>query len=187
MFMKFVRGAVASAVLVAMSLTAASAVTLTFNNNGGNGTFTPTGAPGFTDSFTVVSNNNGVSNINTVYGGTTGNETAVVTFNWFYFTFDRDDSSYDPLGYVVGAVYTALSATLPSPALQSGTFAFNVPANTFFGWVLGSTDGILGAATAGIRANIVTTPVPLPAGGLLLIGALGGFAALRRRKAASLV
>ena len=190
MFMKFVRGAVASAVLVAMSLTAASAVTLTFSNNGGDGTFTPLGAPGFTESFLLSSNNNGTGNINTVFSGSTGLETAVVTGNWNYTTFDIGGSSFDPLGYFVGAVYTALSAPgNPFFSSQSGTFSFVVPVNTTFGWVLNATDGILGKAYAGIAANIVTTPatVPVPAGGLLLVGALGGLAALRRRKAAALV
>jgi hypothetical protein len=33
-------------------------------------------------------------------------------------------------------------------------------------------------------ANVTVAPIPLPAAGLLLVGALGGLAALRRRKAA---
>ena len=41
---------------------------------------------------------------------------------------------------------------------------------------------ILLAGTA--DGSVPTSPVPVPAGGLLLIGALGGLAALRRRKAA---
>lgn len=35
-----------------------------------------------------------------------------------------------------------------------------------------------------VRLDYVPAPIPVPAGGLLLIGALGGLAALRRRKAA---
>lgn len=41
-----------------------------------------------------------------------------------------------------------------------------------------------GVGYANFSFDQVAAPVPLPAGGLLLIGALGGLAALRRRKLA---
>ena len=50
---------------------------------------------------------------------------------------------------------------------------------------LNSTDGQKSRAAATIFANVTPTAVPLPAGGLLLLGAMGGLAALRRRKTAA--
>jgi hypothetical protein len=181
MFMKFVRGAVASAVLVAMSLTAASAVTLTFNNNGGNGVGTVTSP----SSFTMTGNNNNVSGLDTVWSGMTGATGLTVTGSFGYSTADRRGSAKDTFSYFIGNVFTLLSSSAAFPAFQSGPFTLVVPANTLFGWVIKSPDGKLGAASVAIYTDL--SAVPLPAGGLLLVGALGGLSALRRRKAVALV
>jgi hypothetical protein len=47
-----------------------------------------------------------------------------------------------------------------------------------------SNEGTGGTDIAAFEFAIAPVPVPLPAGGLLLLGALGGIAALRRRKTA---
>lgn len=86
--------------------------------------------------------------------------------------------------------------------MTSGNFQFDASATsrTAMGWVThsldfiaGATSGLLsftgserncckGAALDNVRIVENTAPVPLPAGGVLLIGALGGLAAWRRRK-----
>lgn len=77
--------------------------------------------------------------------------------------------------------------TLWTVAQGTGAFAeftFTIAANStiFFDWIYGDPY----AANENVRPEIdfvvFASPVPLPAGGLLLIGALGGLAALRRRK-----
>lgn len=68
---------------------------------------------------------------------------------------------------------------------SSGTsdFSFTMAANSviFFDWVYGDPYGS-GNTGPDIDFGVFASPVPVPAGGLLLIGALGGLAALRRRK-----
>lgn len=184
---KTTRLAMVAAGALAFSAVMASAMTLTFSNGGGNGSWTDLGQVGaFNSSFAFSSNNNGHSNKNTVLSGMTGAlETLVVTGFWQFSTNDKRNASYDPLGYFIGAVYTALSYPKKAPAFESGDFSFLVPANTLFGWVLNSTDGKKGRSNATIFANIAA--VPLPAGGLMLVGAVGGLAALRRRRTGAAV
>lgn len=170
-----------------LSTVMASAVTLTFSKGGGNGSGTDLGAQGaFNYAFAFSSNNNGHKNRPSIWSGTTGaTENLVVTGNWQFSTNDKRNASKDPLGYFIGAVYTALSYPKKAPAFESGTFSFLVPANTTFGWVLDSVDGKKGRSNATIFADIEQASVPLPAGGLMLVGAIGGLAALRRRKGAA--
>ena len=184
MFMKFIRGAAfaaAASVMVALSGNSASAVTVTFNNNGGNGVGVSTG-PG---DFTMVGNNNGSAKIDTTWSGVTASTGLTISGIFTYSTADKRGSAKDAFSYFIGSVYTALSVTAAAPAIQNGVFTLVVPANTVFGWVLKSTDGKRGAASVAIYTDIAS--VPLPAGGLLLIGALGGLGALRRRKGAALI
>jgi hypothetical protein len=68
------------------------------------------------------------------------------------------------------------------PAFQNGLFSFNVAAGHSYGFYMLATDGILGSSNGTIFGNTDVAPVPLPAGGLLLIGAMGGLTVLRRRK-----
>lgn len=66
--------------------------------------------------------------------------------------------------------------------LQAGSFTFKYDGS---GDYLSFADdsGTPGEQGGPVIDNVSLAPVPLPAGGLLLIGALGGLAVLRRRKA----
>ena len=85
------------------------------------------------------------------------------------------------LGTTVGLFETLAINSIPSTLISiSYTFTYD-----------GSGDFLFFADTTGqpdqggpVIDNVVLSAVPLPAGGLLLIGALGGLAALRRRKTA---
>lgn len=61
----------------------------------------------------------------------------------------------------------------------SGVFTFTT---TTSGQLSFQNDG--GNNVGAVLSSVTLSAVPLPAGGLLLLGALGGFAALRRRKTA---
>ena len=107
----------------------------------------------------------------------------LVDFDWSYSTQDQDGSSFDPAGYTVDGALTQLTVSLAPPAFQDGADSFKVIAGQEFGWYVNSTDGILGAADLDVFSNF--TVVPLPAGGLLLLTALGGMAVVRRRRKAA--
>ena len=185
-FRKTTTLALAATAALAVSAVMAPAVTLSFTDGGGNGKFIALPPSPDSISFAMSSNNNGKKNKDAIYGGTTGaTESLIVTGLWSFFTQDHRNASQDPLGYFIGSVFTALSFPKKSPANEHGSFSFLVPANTFFGWVLSSTDGRKGRSHGVITADIDVAPVPLPAGGLMLLSAVAGLAALRRRKGAA--
>jgi hypothetical protein len=162
----------------------AAVLPFTFSNNGGTGLGTDNGAsPVYDFSLTLSSNANNVGGINTTYTATAP-EGVKVDFNWAYFTIDVDGSAFDPFGYFVGGTFTTLTANLAAPAIQGAASSFIVAAGQDFGFWSGSVDADLGRSTGTVFGTI--TPVPLPAGGILLVGALGGLMALRRRKEAAL-
>ncbi len=79
--------------------------------------------------------------------------------------FDGTTTQTVALSPVIGIGYGAsLSTLLTSTALST----------LKFGWT--------GSSAGRIQVSMQVAAVPLPAGGLLLVGALGGIAALRRRK-----
>ena len=185
-FRKTTTLALAATAALAVSAVMAPAVTLSFTDGGGNGKFIALPPSPDSISFAMISNNNGKKNKDAIYGGTTGaTESLIVTGLWSFFTKDKRNASQDPLGYFIGSVFTALSFPKKAPAHEGGSFSFLVPANTFFGWVLSSTDGKKGRSHGVITADIDVAPVPLPAGGLMLLSAVAGLAALRRRKGAA--
>lgn len=174
---------VSLAAAVALSFIAvdASAATFTFDSNGGNGTGVDNGPTGAYDfAVTLVSNNNGTAGIYTT-ADATATDSMWVTGLWQYSTNDVDGSSFDPFGYYIDTTFVQLTATSAPPSFQNGSFSFFVSGGQDWGFYSYSTDGILGSSTAISYGDLA--PVPLPAGGLLLLGALGGVAALRRRKA----
>jgi hypothetical protein len=76
--------------------------------------------------------------------------------------------------------------TVAEGADDSNSFTFLIAAGdtVFFDWIYGDPYGETDNLYSNIDFVVYASPVPLPAGGLLLIGAIGGLAALRRRKAA---
>jgi hypothetical protein len=177
-------GAVAA--VVSLGSGAAEAVTFSFNSNGGDGTGVDNGPTGFFDfAVTLVSNNNGTPGIYTL-GTAVADQNYNVSGVWQYSSNDVDGSSFDPFGYFIDSVYVTLVQLSangdPSPAFQDGVFAFAVSAGQSFGFYSLATDGILGSSTGVAYGNLEVAPVPVPAAGFLLVGALGGLVALRRRK-----
>ncbi len=73
--------------------------------------------------------------------------------------------------------------TVAQGVFDTEAFSFLMAAGStiFFDWSYGQAYAA-GGALPQINFSVVASPVPLPAGGLLLIAALGGLAALRRRK-----
>jgi hypothetical protein len=74
--------------------------------------------------------------------------------------------------------------TVAQGAFDAESFVFTIAAGdiVYFDWIYGDPYTNAGLARPEIDFAVFASPVPLPAGGLLLIGALGGLAILRRRK-----
>lgn len=174
------------AVVAAMGVGAAEAVTFNFDPNGGNGTGVDNGPIGAYDfAVTLVSNNNGDDNIFTT-GTAVADQAYTVSGVWQFSTNDVGGSSFDPFGYFIDSVFVNLVQLtvngVPAPSFQDGVFSFVVNAGQAFGFYTVATDGILGSSSSIAYGDLTPSAVPLPAAGLLLVGALGGLGALRRRK-----
>ena len=183
-FMRATTFAAVAALLIAVSTGGASAVTVTFSNGGGDGMGHDLGSGAFDIAVQMNSNDDKSPNKTSSWSGILGADVLIIG-RWAYRSNDKRDSSFDPLGYYVGSTYHSLSDSLSPSGLQNGKFRFKVAANTVFSWVLDSTDGQKGRSAAAIFARVKTVEaatVPLPASGLLLLGAMAGLAALRRRK-----
>jgi hypothetical protein len=74
--------------------------------------------------------------------------------------------------------------TVAEGVFDTEFFTFNIAANDilYFDWTYGEAYASSEFSLPQINFTVSASPVPLPAGGLLLIGALGGLAVLRRRK-----
>lgn len=186
MILKSIRAlALAAVAALSLGVTEASAVTFVFDTNGGDGTGVDNGPTGAFDfAVTLVSNNDGTDDIFTT-GTAVADAPSLIEGSWQYSTNDTDGSSFDPFGYFIDSVFVNLVQLsvdgVAAPSFQNGTFSFIVNAGQSFGFYILATDGIEGSATGVALGNI--SAVPLPAGGLLLIGAIGGLVVLRRRKA----
>jgi hypothetical protein len=178
LFRNFVLAA-ATVLTMGLATTTAQAVTFTFSNGGGNGTGNILYASASDFGLVLLGNNNGNSAITASFSATPATH-VTVTGGFTYQTTDGRGTALDPFGYFVGTTFTQLSQNILNKLTQVGTFSFNVAAGQNFGFWITSTDGKSGKSTATVSAAVV----PLPAGGLLLLGAMGGLAALRRRKTA---
>lgn len=179
--------AFAAAAATTVAATDAQAAIFTFDNGGGDGQLLNLGPGAFDFAFVFTSNNNGFDEIFTTQTAV-ATEAITVSGEWDYSTQDLEGSTYDTFGYFVETIFVTLvqlsTNGLPPSGAHSGTFNFVVEAGKQFGFYMFSTDGKFGAASAEVYGNIDPAVIPLPAGGLLLIGALGGIALLRRRKEA---
>ena len=176
----------AAAVVLAAPVANASVFTdcspFTVDLDGGNGSVIDTGSGAFDCAFTITgSDDSGAP------GGVLTTYTADATIDmsvkgdWQYSTQDVDGSGLDTFGYIVNGVQFQLSTDgLDAPSFHSGTFDFVVANGDNFGWYIFATDDALGAADADVFVNFDV--VPLPASALLLLGGIGGMAALRRKK-----
>ena len=172
--------------------TAASAATtydnctsFTLDQNGGNGSVKVLGPGAFTCAFSLVGSDTSTvpftDGVVTTFSATADGSKSI-TGSFGYATNDLGGSSFDPFGYFINDTFFELTTSLAAPAFQSGTFAFNVQAGDVFGYYINAIDNFGGAANG--TAFFDVTAVPVPASALLLLGAVGGLGAMRRRKAA---
>lgn len=149
---------------------------------------------GFPVSASVTTTGNGLgirsfldTNGNQIDGSPlTASETLTVSFSWAVnlvnFTLGLLDANDDFEIAFNGGSFTHYNPGQSNPiAGQNNVTSFSIRAS---GTSL-AQDGLLGNDDFTLKSANVA-PVPLPAGGLLLLGAMGGLAALRRRKAAAL-
>ena len=108
-----------------------------------------------------------------------------IAFNGVVSNLIFDVGGYDGGDYVDVNIFGVGNALLGSIAITSDVIGLDLSS---FGLItrLFFDDSSTGAGVgyANFSFDQVAAPVPLPAAGFLLIGALGGLAALRRRKAA---
>ena len=108
-----------------------------------------------------------------------------IAFNGVVSNLIFDVGGYDGGDYVDVNIFGVGNALLGSIAITSDVIGLDLSS---FGSItrLFFDDSSTGAGVgyANFSFDQVAAPVPLPAAGFLLIGALGGLAALRRRKAA---
>ena len=99
--------------------------------------------------------------------------------------------SFELFGNGRGAAADTVTITLGNIVIPIINIASSDDVSTIVPITFTTTGGFLTFKNSGgdnqgaILSSVTLSAVPLPAGGLLLIGALGGLAALRRRKAAA--
>lgn len=165
----------------------AGAVTFGLATNGGTGS--GTSVPGLGESFdlTLTSNNDAIDRFTTWTATAAQNST--VSFDWTFFTTDEDGSEFDPFGFFVGSVPSGITQVtangLDQFTNQIGAASFLVSAGQSFGFYIFNFDRGFGTAFATMSGRVEAAVVPVPAAGLLLLGALGGLAVMRSRRTAA--
>ncbi|OAN82211.1 hypothetical protein A8B78_08785 [Jannaschia sp. EhC01] len=109
--------------------------------------------------------------------------TMVTSFSVNGSDFGADQDNYFLEAYGVGDVLLA-SDSIVGPEGSEDEFMMSVAANFIQYVVFYDTDPFQGAVYWSDMSYTTASPIPLPAGGLLLVGALGGLAIARRRKQA---
>jgi hypothetical protein len=114
-----------------------------------------------------------------------------LTYFWQYISFDAENSSFDPAGFVLNGVNTQLTTAMPSLQIvggqlvrpvQSGVVTFNLKAGDSYGFYVRSTDSDQGPGTLSFSTN--APAVPEPAAWTMLILGFGMVGAgLRRLRA----
>ncbi len=128
-----------------------------------------------------------VGDINTAFPSITGNE----------FSFVNDIVDGELIGiafsFLMGAGDPGITAVIVKAGNKfASTSSFSVDGNLFTGFVSTADAGLTNKKGKAQGVSHITffdsyvppSPIPVPAGGLLLLTALGGIAALRRRKSA---
>lgn len=110
------------------------------------------------------------------------NPTFDFVINAFGQTFDDNDDSDAVLGYTDGAV-TSFRVAILENSLTSPVPIDDPRVVSFFSFPLGVIDYSGTPASITVGVNDVAAPIPLPAGAVLLLSGLAGFAAAKRRMA----
>ena len=115
-----------------------------------------------------------------LYLSATG-EDVVLDSIWVNYNHDRNSGAFDAWTWVIGGTTYTSTDLIPDTLGTSGGSDWRID----LGLIIGS-DPISIIMTAGPNSYISAmsvSPVPLPAGGLLLLAGLGGLAAMRRKRA----
>lgn len=165
--------------VLALSALPSGAVTFTPDLGGGSGTLTNLGTGGTVDFFATLGSSSTGTDVTTAAIGPSFMGPVQVTGRFGYFTTDVDGPGFDPFGYFIGPDLVQLTDNA-GPLFQNGNFTFVLPANSVWGFYIKSLAGDFGTAVASF-AGVVTpiAVVPLPAGLVLLLSALGGLGIAR--------
>lgn len=118
----------------------------------------------------------------------TKSEFSIVAGQTYKLSFDygnnKNSNNVEQLTYALGSFGGSIDIPGAIPGLISVNKLFVASTTGNFKLSFADTGPTPNDVGGPILDNVVLSAVPLPAGGLLLIGALGGVAALRRRKKA---
>lgn len=174
---------IAAAAALMIGSGAAGAVTFNLATNGGSGG--GTNLPGAPNAFNLsLTSNDNLNSISTTWTAL-ADQAYLVSFDWSYFTSDRDGSTFDKFGYFVGATFTQLSTDgLSQFTGQNGAANFLVAAGQSFGfYITNFVQGFgPGFATANGTLQAQAAVVPVPAAGFLLLAGLAGLGLMRTRR-----
>ncbi len=159
-----------TALLAATSAQAA----LTLNTNGGSGSVT-----GTQTDFVLTGSDDGSGNPNLTTFADVALAHSLVSGSYTYQSFDADGPFYDPAGYIAGSLVQLSNSG--GPAIQTGTFSFEIVSGQTYGFYVNSSDSVFGAGQLTVN-GLTIDAIPEPATwGLMIVGfGLVGVAARRR-------